>query len=341
MENYRELLLELKKMASAIGLNINDERFAAYSHYAERLLHKMDGSGHGKMVPDRKMMHDVEELVVDFSNSINEYVEKHHNRLSEQLYTRVLLTKGRVMSELFLEEHVMIRQMAEKSPVFRAYLEETGEPEITEEHVSGRRDVTEDPELCRKFRMYIVILNGISQSVMDPAKADETEAQVVASIRNMGIRVPAAEQAVRKAKERTNGERKYAVRYYTQSGNTRRIAEEIALELDIPALTVDHPLEEKTDVLFLCNSMYWGGADRHVLRFIEENAERIGKIVNVSTSALGRSTCVSVKAAAARVGVEVADNEFYCRGSFHLLHRGHPDEADLEAVRAFVKRVSE
>lgn len=341
MEKYGELLLELKMMASAIGLNINDERFAAYSHYAERFLHKLDDREHNRMLPDKKLVHDIEELVVDFSNSINEYVEKHHDQLSEQLYTRALLTKGRVMSELFIEEHIMIREMAEKSAVFRAYLEEAGEPEITEEHVSGRRDVTEDPELCRKLRMYIVILNGMSRSMMDPANMAATEAQVVASIRNMGIRIPAAEQAVRKAAQTSAGERKYAVRYFTQSGNTRRIAEEIALELEVPALTVDHPLEETADVLFLCNSMYWGGADRHVIRFIEENADRIGKIVNVSTSALGRSTCVSVKAAAARAGVAVADNEFYCRGSFHLLHRGHPDEADLEAVRAFVKRVTE
>ena len=45
----------------------------------------------------------------------------------------------------------------------------------------------------------------------------------------------------------------YAVRYYTKTGNTRRLAEAVAGELGVEALPISDPIEEKVDVLFLGN----------------------------------------------------------------------------------------
>ena len=44
---------------------------------------------------------------------------------------------------------------------------------------------------------------------------------------------------------------KYAVRYYTKTGNTKRLAEAIAKELGVEALPVSETVNEKVDILFL------------------------------------------------------------------------------------------
>ena len=51
---------------------------------------------------------------------------------------------------------------------------------------------------------------------------------------------------------------KIEVRYYTRGGNTRRLAEAVAKALDVEARTVDAPMDERADVMFLCASVYGG-----------------------------------------------------------------------------------
>ena len=133
---------------------------------------------------------------------------------------------------------------------------------------------------------------------------------------------------------------KTAVRYYTQSGNTKKLAEAIASELGVEAKDVSFPLEEKTEFLFLCNSVYWAGIDKRVRQFVQDNAPKIGTLVNVSTAALIESTYRQMKAVAAEAGVTLSGQEFHCRGKFKALHSGHPGVEDLKAARAFAKKVT-
>ena len=133
---------------------------------------------------------------------------------------------------------------------------------------------------------------------------------------------------------------KTAVRYYTQTGNTKKLADAIAAELGVEAKSIDTPLEEDTDVLFLCNSVYWAGIDKSVKQFVKDNAEKIGAIVNVSTAALIESSYGQMQKLASGAGVKLCEKEFHCRGKFSALHAGHPDEADLKAAREFARSVT-
>ena len=130
-----------------------------------------------------------------------------------------------------------------------------------------------------------------------------------------------------------------AIRYYTQTGNTKKLAEAIANQLGVEAKSVTEPLEEKTDFLFLCNSVYWAGMDRAVKQFVVDNAANIGTLVNLSTAALIDSTYGQMKKVAREAGVNLCEKEFHCRGKFAALHAGHPDEADIAAAVAFVRSV--
>ena len=132
---------------------------------------------------------------------------------------------------------------------------------------------------------------------------------------------------------------KIEIRYFTKTGNTKKLAEAIAQELNIEAQELSAPLSEKTDLLFLCNSVYWAGADGSVKKFITENKSNIGLLVNVSTAAMIESTYAQIKKIAEKEGVKLSDKEFHCRGKFTALHSGHPDEADIADVKAFARKV--
>ncbi|MBR4024198.1 MAG: flavodoxin, partial [Firmicutes bacterium] len=79
---------------------------------------------------------------------------------------------------------------------------------------------------------------------------------------------------------------KAAVRYYTKTGNTKKICDAIAEAIGVEAKSVDDPLEEETEVLFLGNSVYAANIDKEVKDFVEANKDKIGCLVNVSSAAL-------------------------------------------------------
>lgn len=130
-----------------------------------------------------------------------------------------------------------------------------------------------------------------------------------------------------------------AVRYYTKSGNTKKLADAIADAVNVQAQDVSVPLTEKADILFLGSSVYAGGVDDAVKVFLKENASNIGRIVNFSTAAAVSSTYKMVKKLAAENGIEMSEDEFHCRGSFMFMHRNRPNDADLAKASAFAKNI--
>lgn len=133
---------------------------------------------------------------------------------------------------------------------------------------------------------------------------------------------------------------KIAVRYYTRSRNTKKLAQAIAEAVAVEAKDVSVPLEEKAEVLFLGCSYYAFDVDQAVKDFIISNKDNIGKIVCFGTSAMMRSMKKPVSKVAKAVGVEVDDEEFHCHGQFGKVHKGRPNEVDLKAATEFAKNVA-
>lgn len=130
-----------------------------------------------------------------------------------------------------------------------------------------------------------------------------------------------------------------AVRYFSRTGNTKKLAECVAVEAGVNAETVDVPLSEKVDVLFLGSAVYAAGVDPAIKNFISANKDKIGAIVNISTAALLSSTYKQVKKFAESQGVQICEKEFHCRGAFASMHKGRPNADDLEKAKLFVKSV--
>ncbi len=133
---------------------------------------------------------------------------------------------------------------------------------------------------------------------------------------------------------------KIAVRYYTKTGNTKRLAEAVAQAVGTEALPISVPLTEKADILFLGNSYYAFTIDPEVREFIRSlDREKVGRIVNFGSAAMLNSTYKKVKAEADRAGIPMDEREFHCKGEFKGLHRGRPNGEDLKAAADFARKI--
>ena len=134
---------------------------------------------------------------------------------------------------------------------------------------------------------------------------------------------------------------KVAVRYYTKTGNTKKLAVAVAEALGAEALPISAPVSEPVDLLFLGNSYYAFSIAPEVRAFIRSlDKEKVGRIVNFGSAAMLNSTYKKVRAEAEKVGIPVSDREFHCRGEFKGIHKGRPNEEDLKAAAAFAKSMA-
>ena len=130
-----------------------------------------------------------------------------------------------------------------------------------------------------------------------------------------------------------------AIRYYTKTGNTKKLAEALSEAVGVEALTVDSPLTDDVDILFLGSAVYAAGVDSEIKKFIESINVNVGKIVNFSSAALIESTYKQVKKIAEDNNITMAEEEFHCRGAFKFVHRGHPNDEDVKNLVEFAKKI--
>ena len=130
-----------------------------------------------------------------------------------------------------------------------------------------------------------------------------------------------------------------AIRYYTKSkkGNTAKLAAQIEKATGEKALTVENDLKTKVDRLFLVNAMYAANIDAEVKEFLAHNKDKIGEVINFSTSCSGKSTWSMVKKECDALDIPLSDREFHCAASWIFLNKGLPSEDDYAKARAFAK----
>ena len=133
-----------------------------------------------------------------------------------------------------------------------------------------------------------------------------------------------------------------AVRYYTKTGNTEKLARAVAEAAGAEALPVSVPVTEPVDILFLGNSYYAFSIDPEVRKFVASlDKALVGKIVNFGSAAMLNSTYKKVKAEADRAGIPMDPREFHCRGEFKGVHKGRPNAEDLKAAAEFARKIIE
>ena len=146
--------------------------------------------------------------------------------------------------------------------------------------------------------------------------------------------------AHRTQREKEEPNMKIAVRYYTKTGNTKRLAEAIGKAVGVEALPISTPITEPVDILFLGNSYYAFTIDPEVRTFVRNlDPQKVGRLVNFGSAAMMNSTWKKVKAEAEKAGIPMDEREFHCKGEFKGIHKGKPDEEDLKAAAVFAKKI--
>ena len=125
------------------------------------------------------------------------------------------------------------------------------------------------------------------------------------------------------------------VRYFSRGGATKKLADAIGRAVGAEAKSVEVPLDQYADVVFLGASVYAGKSDPSVVSFISANAKNIGKIVVFGSACTKKSTYAAIKSAAAGSAVKTAEMFFQCKGEFLFMNKGRPNDQDCADAAAF------
>ncbi|MBE5845038.1 MAG: flavodoxin family protein [Butyrivibrio sp.] len=106
-----------------------------------------------------------------------------------------------------------------------------------------------------------------------------------------------------------------AVRYYSRSGNTQKVAEYIAEAAGVDAVSVDAKdaaLSEKVDVLFIGGALYAYGIDENLKQYLKGiSSDKVGKAVVFSTSWLSKHALDLIKSGLTEKGIPVESDTLY------------------------------
>lgn len=132
-----------------------------------------------------------------------------------------------------------------------------------------------------------------------------------------------------------------AIRYFTKSkkGNTKKIADYVSNEIKVEAKDVSFDLEDNVDQLLLINAMYAADIDKEVKEFLGRNKDKIKTLVNINSSASGKSTIKSVKKVCDTLGINVSDKEYHTVASWIFINKGRPNEDDFNRLKKFLNEV--
>ena len=134
---------------------------------------------------------------------------------------------------------------------------------------------------------------------------------------------------------------KYAIRYFSREGSTKKLADAIADELGIVAYDVNEPIVDPVDVLFLGGAVYRNDLDIEFRSFIETmDANLVGEAVVFSISSGKKMPYDVIKVILDEMGVKLNPKTYFCKGKILFGNGGHPDIDDLKAVKIFARGIA-
>jgi len=121
-----------------------------------------------------------------------------------------------------------------------------------------------------------------------------------------------------KSKSKKETVMKIAVRYYSQSGRTEKVAKAIAMGAGAEALSVtsETVLPEKTDLLFLGGAPYANIMAPELKAYAEKlSTETVDTVVLFTTSNWSKRTVLALRKMLKAKGIKVADDAFYAQAA--------------------------
>ncbi len=132
----------------------------------------------------------------------------------------------------------------------------------------------------------------------------------------------------------------FEVVYYSLSGNTKKVAEAIAAELEVKAEDVKtKEWLTKGSFVFLGSGCYASKPGKELQKFIAKNDFKGRQVALFGTSAGGKGDEVRVMEELLKWEGSLIKGSFYCKGRFVLANRGHPNDEELAKAREFAKEM--
>lgn len=128
------------------------------------------------------------------------------------------------------------------------------------------------------------------------------------------------------------------VRYYSKSGNTKKIADAIAKGAGVDAKSITEPVTGEVDVLFLGSGLYAFNIDAALKDYIKTlDPKKIKKVFVFNTTAIVKTAYGKIKELLEAQGLSVDNREYHAYGHYTFLKKNKPDEKDLNDAEAFAK----
>ena len=132
------------------------------------------------------------------------------------------------------------------------------------------------------------------------------------------------------------------VRYYSKSGNTKKIADAIAIQAGVSAKSIHEPVQGDVDMLFLGTGLYGFDIDPELKEYILTlKPEHIKTVVVFSTAAIVKSAYEKTKKYLQDQGLNVSEKEYHCPGHYKILRTGRPNAEDVKKAEQFAKSILE
>ena len=132
----------------------------------------------------------------------------------------------------------------------------------------------------------------------------------------------------------------FEVVYYSKMGNTKKVAEAIAVELGV---TAEHVKAKeglaKDSFVFLGSGCYASRPGRKLRKFIARNDFTGRQVALFGTSGNGRGDEVRGMEKLLKPTGALIRGSFYCKGKMFLFNRGHPSNEELANAREFASEM--
>ena len=129
--------------------------------------------------------------------------------------------------------------------------------------------------------------------------------------------------------------------YFSRSGNTKKIADAIAEEMQTNAIPVsDAKPASPSEYLFLGSGCYGGKPSPVMMKFIKSNDFSGKKIGLFGTSGSGKgSELIEMKTSLEEKGAKI-QGTFSCKGkTFFLINRKHPSTDEMNQAKQYARNL--
>ncbi|MEA4989125.1 MAG: flavodoxin domain-containing protein [Anaerovorax sp.] len=132
---------------------------------------------------------------------------------------------------------------------------------------------------------------------------------------------------------------KTSIVYASMTGHSKKIALEIARELNISVYNIkENPLIDSCDLLFIVSGIYGGQCKQELLEFVKHLKNTQVKSAALITSSMKKVAQKAIREVLTSNGIEVKEEEYLCQGGFLFMGVSHPNKDEITGAVEFAKK---